>query len=256
MTTIEELSIGSAWLRAFEITHRNRGATPTPISVTFSNALGAHSYDRVIQEYLDSELTSHKMPSTSTVAGTIFPKSLWSADAPRNQLFDLYNQAFPRIQRSCRNNKKGTYFRRMTSFGNKTERINQLEHVINYWNSGHRRASAYQLAIFSPLEDHTNSPYGAFPCLHQISITPHGTNGKDGMNITGYYATQHIFNKAFGNYIGLYNLGLFMAHEMGLELKTVTCIAANPQIGTINNQSLSVAKQKQVLEDLKKSIKV
>ena len=43
--------------------------------------------------------------------------------------------------------------------------------------------------------------------------------------MTGFYATQHIVEKAYGNYLGLCRLGQFMAHEMGLRLDRMTCIA-------------------------------
>jgi hypothetical protein len=37
---------------------------------------------------------------------------------------------------------------------------------------------------------------------------------------------QYLFERAYGNYLGLVRLGRFMAHEMGLQLERVVCMAA------------------------------
>jgi hypothetical protein len=37
---------------------------------------------------------------------------------------------------------------------------------------------------------------------------------------------QYLFERAYGNYLGLARLGEFMAHEMGLRLERVVCFSA------------------------------
>ena len=37
--------------------------------------------------------------------------------------------------------------------------------------------------------------------------------------MTGFYATQYVVERAYGNYLGLCRLGEFMAHEMGLKAR-------------------------------------
>ena len=44
-------------------------------------------------------------------------------------------------------------------------------------------------------------------------------------SVTGFYAIQYIFERAYGNYLGLCRLGHFMAHEMEPRLSKVICIA-------------------------------
>ena len=44
--------------------------------------------------------------------------------------------------------------------------------------------------------------------------------------VTGLYATQYMFERAYGNYLGLCRLGHFMAQEMGKQLTQVTCVAS------------------------------
>ncbi len=46
------------------------------------------------------------------------------------------------------------------------------------------------------------------------------------------YVTQYMFQRAYGNYLGLSRLGRFMAHEMGLRLDRIICIATPAVIGS------------------------
>ena len=50
--------------------------------------------------------------------------------------------------------------------------------------------------------------------------------------------TQYMFERAYGNYLGLCNLGRFMAHEMGLKLDSMTCIATPAVRGPIPKHKL------------------
>ena len=92
-----------------------------------------------------------------------------------------------------------------------------------------------QAAIIDPALDHTNSQQLGFPCLHQVAFTP---DGDAGLAVTGFYATQYLFDRAYGNYLGLCRLGRFMAHEMGLKLARMTCIASVAQRGTPGKSEL------------------
>jgi thymidylate synthase len=102
------------------------------------------------------------------------------------------------------------------------KRRNQLQHVIDTFKRGNKRRSALQASIFNPHVDHTHQPRQGFPCMQHVHFMPED----DGLIITGVYATQYIFEKAYGNYLGLYHLGKFMAHEMGMKLLQVRCKAS------------------------------
>ena len=54
----------------------------------------------------------------------------------------------------------------------------------------------------------------AFPCLQLVTFVPTSA----GLTVNAVYATQQIFDKAYGNYLGLAQLGAFMAHEMDMPL--------------------------------------
>lgn len=180
--------------------------------------------DERIRALLDAELQAHGKQSIRTVASTIFPSSLWNPNKPPQALFDRYVRVLPRLQK-CRLNHNGIYFERMIRFQpeDTPAPVNQLAHILATREAGNHRRSAYQLSIIDPTRDHTNQPRRGFPCLQQVSISP---IGEDGLSVTGFYATQTLFGRAYGNYIGLCELGRFFAHEWGRQLTRVTCVAS------------------------------
>ena len=81
-----------------------------------------------------------------------------------------------------------------------------------------------ELGVYNPILDNKYDRYGKFPCLQQVAFNAMGPKGKDGLGVVALYPTQNIFKKAYGNYLGIGQLGTFMAHEMGLELKKVIIV--------------------------------
>jgi len=171
--------------------------------------------------------------SSRTIANTIFPNSLWTPKALDNaeDLYARYDRIWTTIAK-CPANSKGVYFRRLIAYFPEglpasSEPVNQLKHVIETFRGGNHRHSALQASIFDPTRDHTNSRQRGFPCLQQVAFdTSEGELG-----VTGFYALQHHVPKAYGNYLGLCWLGRFMAHQMGLRLSQVTCIASSLKLG-------------------------
>lgn len=199
-----------------------------------------------IREALSRELTNKRERSVETVSNTIFPSSYWNRALDRQELFNRFNKCWPLIKR-CDANKYGTYFRRFTGFENGEKSVNQLEWIIDNWNSGNHRHSVLQAAVFDPRKEHNKQRNRGFPCLQQVSFNAQGRNGEKGLTVTGFYANQTIFEKAYGNYLGLAHLGQFMATEMGLELSGVICISS---VATVHFQ-----KSKKQLESLELTIR-
>lgn len=228
MFLIEENTLSKAWLAAFKVCYGASGKTVSPISVSFP--VDHDNFDievPFIRAQLDEYMRGRKLTSIATVSETIFPQSLWNAaQGDRHALYQKYLQILPRIRLTpC--NRKGIYFQRMIAFENPTaEPVNQLEHVISTWEGRNHRSSALQAAIFNPCKDHSNAPILGFPCLHQVAFHPEGSNGHNGLSVVAFYAKQLSLEKAYGNYLGLCNLGRFMANEMGLKLTRVTCVAS------------------------------
>ena len=118
----------------------------------------------------------------------------------------------------------GLYFERLISFGNSGPPYvgkNQLEQILKNWRRGVRRRSAFQAMIFDPTKDLASQPQRGFPCLQQLTIVP--DFHRETLALNAFYATQQLFEKAYGNFLGLARLGTFIAGQTGLEMERVTC---------------------------------
>lgn len=222
-SVIVENNVSVAWGKAFLDVFC--AGEISPLIVVIKDLSNADPPENLaIRNALDAALEADgRELSCHRVANTIFPSSLWNPKADRNKLYQRYHKIFPRIRRH-QGNHNGLYFQRLISFGHsdKAKGVNQLEHIIQTWNRGNHRRSALQAALFDPHRDHTHQRQRGFPCLQQVAFA---RLGADGLTITGFYATQYLFGRAYGNYMGLCRLGHFMAQEMGLTLRQVVCIA-------------------------------
>lgn len=239
---IESESVSTAWALAFsEIADVPRHEiVPLIVCVTGFDENVVHEDPR-IRELLDAELRGRGMQSIRTVASTIFPSSLWNPANPPRVLFDRYERVLPRLHRR-RLNRNGVYFERMIRFQPKgaPAPVNQLAHLLGTREGGNHRRSAYQLSIIDPTRDHTNQRQRGFPCLQQVSISP---IGEDELSVTGFYATQTLFERAYGNYIGLCELGRFFAHEWGRQLTRVTCVASIAELDIGAKEGRAIAQR-------------
>ncbi|MEA5531060.1 hypothetical protein VB638_16045 [Dolichospermum sp. UHCC 0684] len=237
---INERNLSYAWCRAFLhiIDNPGKEISPLIISLTGFNQ-GIPNEDSSIRDALDNCLKDNKEQSIHTVANTIFPSSLWrKSKYDREKFFDIYIDTLPRIKALAKSkNRRGLYFERLISFGCGPHNGNQLEHIIfEYKSDPTIRRSMFQASIFDPGRDHVpNSRQLGFPCLQHISIVP---NNKDKtLVLNSFYATQQLFDKAYGNYLGLCRLGNFMAQEMGLIFDRMNCFIGVEKLDTIGKRS-------------------
>jgi hypothetical protein len=220
-----------------------RGVSDLAPAVITITDFDEHFLPRQLPE-IQVALDAINKQKSRTIASTIFPNSLWTPGDNAPRLFARYDRIWPAIA-ECPLNNKGVYFRRLTSFmpeGVPAERqpINQLQHVIDTFLGGNHRHSALQASIFDPTRDHTNNRRRGFPCLQQVAFDASDGN----LEVTGFYALQHHVPKAYGNYLGLCWLGRFMAHQMGLRLTQVTCMASSLKLGDeITKTSLGPLKE-------------
>ena len=219
---IIEECVSHAWAKAFKATYFNKDVTPFSVSIS---GLDNSSYkeDTIIRSSLDKFLCQKKHASIDTVSNTIFPSSLWNPNKDRSLFFQRYLKCYPTIKKSEPINRNGTYFGRLISYDNDSENGNQIDDILKQWESKNHRNSGLQAGLYNPMKDRNKSRIGlGFPCMQQICFSPIGTNGKDGLSVSAFYATQTIVEKAYGNYLGIIQLGQFMASQMDLELKSVT----------------------------------
>lgn len=230
---IDQQDVALAWLQAFdEITKPGTDEiAPLVVCITgFENNLVSENLN--VRKLLDKALAMRGLQSIRTVANTIFPASLWNPGRPAAALFARYTRVAKKL-RHYKLNRNGIYFERMIDFHPKDtkEGLNQLKYMLATRAGGNHRRSAYQISVVDPTHDHTDQPRRGFPCLQQVSVTPIAGNE---LSITGLYATQTMFERAYGNYIGLCDLGRFFAHYWDLKLSRVTCVSSVAQLDTDN----------------------
>jgi hypothetical protein len=223
MPEITEGSVSSAWLKAIKLASARPRKEASNLTVNIEDLTATiNREDATIRAALDQALAENDNFSVSAVANTIFPASLWRSNLPRAVLFKRYLKLWPRISK-VRQNRRGTYFQRMINYPEVSESaFNQLEFVISAYSNGTRRRSALQCGILAPNIDLNATPFQGFPCMQQVAFIPEGRNG---LRISALYPMHYLWARAYGNYLGLINLGRFMAFEMGLELTALTCIA-------------------------------
>ncbi len=253
---IHGLNLSDAWAKAFLKCFSSPSGVLAPGIVSFDvdTGVGWCLENDEIRQALDNQLgiraDSANPSNVETVAGTIFPESIWRrCGGDRQKLFDEYDKMWPFLEK-CTGNRLGNYFRRLTAFGKPDDelKVRQLEKIISFWNDGGRRHSALQASLFDPHQDHRNGPYLRFPCLQQVVFHTKGTHGSEGLEVVAFYANQILLEKAYGNYLGLYRLGRFMAGEMGLKLSGVSCIASHLTLAKSGTTKTGLASLIEILK--------
>jgi thymidylate synthase len=225
-------SISFAWKDALEKMLSNPGDGISPFLFSIEILDDPMLEDYGISEILDKHLNKKGKPSNKTTANTIFPASYWNPKLPRAELYKRFVNMWPRIKK-CRPNRYGHYFQRLIMneigiSGHSGNYTNQLEIIIDNLNKKNRRRSALQAAIFIPKKDLTNNFQRGFPCLQHVFFTPLDGSA---LSITGVYATQYLFDRAYGNLFGLHALGNFVAHETNMRLTKIECFVSSLKLG-------------------------
>lgn len=211
------VSAAYAKLLLYILSHPGNEVAPLVLSVDgFGSGYGIPE-DLSVRAEMDKLLVAKDKRDVEDVAFTIFPQRFWvMAQGDRAKLFQYYAMAFPFYRARNRHaNGRGLYFERLTMYGRGPCDGNQLEWILSQYESrpGVRR-SMFQATTFDPARDHTASALVGFPCLQQVSFVPTAA----GLVVNAFYATQQLFDKAYGNYLGLAQLAAFMAHEMKIPL--------------------------------------
>lgn len=237
---IEDAVLSAAWCKAVQFILDNPGIEISPLVLTLTEFEESERARTV----LDSSLEENQMDSIRIVSETIFPSSLYSfCGENRHRLYEEYNDIMPRLKGIDARNNRGTYFERLIAFDSGNQKINQLEIIISSLLSPSTiRRSKLQASIFDPTKDHTNGPYQRFPCLQHVTF--HKTeNG--GLILNSFYALQYLYQRAYGNWLGLINLGKFIAQESNLRLDRVNCF-----VGIEKLDELTKEQAKKLLEKI------
>lgn len=240
---IEESNLSNAWCIVLDHIVKNTGYEITPLIVSLSD----FKESEVIKRKLNANLRNDKFHSIDTVSETIFPNSLYQFSIQnRTEFYEIYkNDVLPRIKKIDIANGRGTYFERLIAYDNqvKDEKINQIEIIISsLLDTKNNRRSKLQASIFDPTKDHINGPYQKFPCLQHITLYKSESGG---LILNSFYAMQYLYRRAYGNWLGLINLGKFIAKESNLEFERFNCF-----IGVERLDHLKKEQAKELLIEL------
>ncbi len=239
---ITEKNLSIAWARAFLHVHMETDDALIVALRDFDSDIPLQ--DAEISTALDEKLTSLDVPRIDHTALTIVPYERWlrQGKVSIEELSDWYLKHFlPRLKARCLKNRHGTYFERFISYSGIKQKdgkwevntVNQIAYVINFWKNAQKserrpRRSALQLSCFDPAKDDNGAALAGFPCLQQVSFTYHEAGS---LELSAYYPTQYLLERAYGNYLGLCQLGHMVAHSLGVKLTRFTCFVAQPELG-------------------------
>ena len=240
---IVDSNLSHAWLRLLLCVLHGPGTeiSPLVLSVTGFDDEGVVPEDTAVRQALDQLLKCKRKLEVEDVAFTIFPQRVWKLSrGDRSRFFSLYRENFPRWRAmNKRANGRGMYFERMVMYGRGPCDGNQLEWILSQYSSraGVRR-SMLQATTFDPERDHVANAQLGFPCLQQVSFEPTTV----GLVVNAFYATQQIFDKAYGNYLGLAQLGTFMAHELEMPLARLNVMVGVAKLERIKKSDPQLAQ--------------
>lgn len=239
---IDDTNLSRAWARLLLQVLDNAGTEVAPLILSVSGFAqdGTAVEDSAMRQALDRLLERKDRSTVENVAFTIFPQRLWEMSrGDRGRLFARYRETFARWQAMNRRaNGRGMYFERMIMYGRGPCDGNQLEWILSQFNCRTSvRRSMLQATTFDPGRDHVTSAQLGFPCLQQVSFEPTPA----GLVTNAFYATQQVFDKAYGNYLGLGQLGAFMAHEMGMSLARLNVMVGVAKLERINKSDPDLA---------------
>jgi hypothetical protein len=217
----KDTNLSNAWCEILNHVTTSSGYEIAPLVLTLTE----FDESKVVREKLNAHLAAEKFDSIETVSETIFPNSLYHiSNSDKNKLYELYlTNVLPRIKKIDKSNSRGTYFERLIAYedsaNNRT--INQLDIIINsLLDTSNNRRSKLQASIFDPTKDHLNGPYQKFPCLQHTTFYKSETGG---LILNSFYAIQYLYQRAYGNWLGLINLGKFVAKEANMEFERFNC---------------------------------
>jgi thymidylate synthase len=235
---IQETNLSRAWCAALEQIVKSNGHEITPLVVTLAD----YEESDTARQAVDFFLKRDKKGSIHTVSDTIFPSALYKLyKGNRQSLYDGYLDILPRIKAiDASSNNRGTYFERLIAYDGKSKKINQLDEIITSLKEKKvKRRSKFQAAIFDPSKDLKDDPYQRFPCLQHVTFF-RTSNG--GLVLNSFYAMQYLYEKGYGNWLGLINLGKFVADELGTELERFNCFIGVEKLNITKTKAKDILK--------------
>lgn len=216
----------TTWFKATREVAKQKGrsAHNVVMDVADPTRIGA-SIDaiRMIEGFLESGGAKPLM----TVANTIFPQGIYQTYGRDGLYSTFHERLLPKIRKSCK--WTGYYFERLTRLETADGReINPLEDVVSRLaDPKNRSRNKFELTVFDPARDLSNSPYGG-QCLSHLSFKVVGPEKK--LTLTAFYRNHYYIEKLLGNLIGLGRLMNFVGRETGLPVGNLTVLSGSASI--------------------------
>ncbi|MER5452817.1 thymidylate synthase [Streptomyces sp. NPDC002766] len=177
-----------------------------------------------------------------TVAGTLFPADLAARATDHTSLVARYRAMYPRIKRYP-GNAHGTYFGRLVAYpGAKKTDIDQIGNIIGrlrkQTGSKGPMTAAYEADLAHPDDGDVpaellvhaadrDNLYRGFPCLSHVSFQ---LDRDRRVHAAALYRSQYMFERAYGNYLGLGRLLAYIAAQADLAVGTLTVVAGHAHL--------------------------
>jgi hypothetical protein len=164
-------------------------------------------------------VVTKELPDIDTTRNTVFPAS-WARRHPEPaDLAEYYRDRYWGDDglRAFNQNGRGTYFGRIVAYprGDNESPADQLTDTVrkvrDEITSGSNKGSRYEINIYSERKD--TSPMG-FPCLAHLSVHLH--HGQ--LHMQAVYRNEYLVGRAYGNYLGLAQLQVYMAEQAGTDV--------------------------------------
>ncbi|MET8808828.1 hypothetical protein [Streptomyces sp. NPDC004546] len=239
---VTERDVTSAWVAACNKLDRRDNPDRTGLH-TVVRITDPLQDDAVFRTELDRLRAAHHLEPLETVANTLFPTALAARCTNHGELAERYRRMYPVLTRYP-GNRLGTYFGRLVAYpGASKASIDQLGTVIDRLRTqttGTKMAAAYEIDIAHPA-DGADEPqaealvhaagkdnsYRGFPCLSHLSFQL----GRDGhVHAAALYRSHYMFERAYGNYLGLGRLLAHIAQQVGLACGTLTVVAGHARL--------------------------
>jgi len=222
-----QTSFQLAWKEAVSLLSRNGWELRNLIVHIKDPTMLDHSFHQKVRGFC----RKRSLLDPKDVAYTIFPHKLYEKSGNADKLFYSYNRTRG-LYDKLRNHPKrgwGTYFRRMTHYGNSSSPTNQLKNIIQSIKAiDHIYGSAYTILIQKPGRE-TVRPMGG-PCLNYIAIQIEPEDSAPALGMLCIYRNHDFLERAYGNYWGLCNLARFLAIETEFKPGPITCISSHAYI--------------------------
>lgn len=233
-----------AWLEAAQQVFSQPQHEAYNVIVDVKQPIVCDATSYTIIQRVDDFLRPNSKP-LMTVANTIFPNAIYQKHGIEGLYETFHSVLLPKIRRDC--NWTGYYFERMTKVVSAEGTVlNPLQDVIRrISNPSIKAKNKFEIAIFDPFRDLSDSPYGG-QCMSHLSFKLVG-HAEKSLLLTVTYRNHFYIEKLLGNLIGLSQLLSFVAQESGVKPGSLTILSTHAT--TTQQCGATVGEIRELIED-------